>query len=211
MLCSRLRLQHAALRMVAHGWPVMPGAPLRGDRFDCGRFGCHTQACHPARPGWQKITCRSRPAVHQWWRHTPHSVLLPTGFAFDVIEVPAPWGADALATRGRDAGPVAATPAGRWMFLVRAGEPLVPELASRLDLVRHYRGSWVPAPPTRLAEGAVRWVVSPDEVGWRLPAAGDLQERLVRCGCLRGRVSGAHLPTGSTVTYPGESGPSRDR
>lgn len=188
MLSTRLRLQRAARRLVTHGWPVTPGAPLRRDRFDCGRFGCHTSTCHPAGPAWQQATCWDRQAVHNWWRREAYSVLLPTGITFDVLDVPAPLGAVVVGRRASLAGPVAATPTGRWMFLVRPGAPLLPELAGRLDLVRHAGGSWVPAPPTRLAEGPIRWIISPVEVSWRLPDSREVQQRLA--------VSTVRAPTG---------------
>lgn len=179
MFLARLRLRRGALRLVTHGWPVAPGAPLCTDRFNCGRAGCPTQACHPAVERWEHAICYEPASVAGWWRRAPYSVLLPTGQVLDVIEVPAPLGAMVLTgPRTRGAGPVMATPTGRWMFLVRPGQPLLEGLARRLDLVRHTDGSWVPAPPTRLVEGAVRWVVSPAEVGWRLPDGAALQRRL---------------------------------
>jgi hypothetical protein len=178
MIYAHMRLKRAAVRLVSHGWPVAPGAPLRAGRFDCGRPGCHTQTCHPALDQWQQVTCRDPGAAAAWWSHTAYSILLPTGGVLDVIEVPAPLGAAALGGPRGAPGPVAATPAGRWMFLVRPGEPLSAALARRLDVVRHAQGSWVPAPPTRLVEGPVRWVVSPAEVRWRLPESGAVQHRL---------------------------------
>lgn len=198
MVLTRLRLRHAALRLAMHGWPVTPGASLRAGRFDCGRPGCPTTACHPALEGWEEAASQQPARVAGWWRYAPHSVLLPTGVVFDVLEVPAALGA--LAVRrsragGADRGPVATTPAGRWMFFVRPGQPLLPELASRLEVVRHTRGSWVPAPPTRLVEGPVRWSVSPPEVGWRLPDGYGVQQAL----------AGA-LHTSAQVPAPGRMG-----
>jgi hypothetical protein len=64
------------------------------------------------------------------------------------------------------------------MFLVRPGQQLLPELAGRLEVVRHGRGSWVPAPPTRLVDGPVRWSVPPARVDWRLPDGYQLQRLL---------------------------------
>lgn len=180
MFCAYMRLKWAAVRLVAHGFPVTPGAPLRAGKFDCGRPGCHTQACHPALEQWQQVTCTDPDAATAWWSHAAYSILLPTGTALDVIDVPAPLGAAALAGQfGRAIGPVAATPEGRWMFLVRPGQPLAPRLAGRLDIVRHAAGSWIPAPPTRLVNGPVRWVVSPAEVGWHLPDPATVQRRLI--------------------------------
>lgn len=178
MVLARLRLRRAALRLAAHGWPVTPGACLRADRFDCGRPGCPTTGCHPALEAWEQVATHNRERISQWWRYTPHSLLLPTGVTFDALDVSAPLGA--LVTHSRQwtkemRGPVATTPTGRWLFLVRPGEPLLPELAHRWDVVLHSRGSWVPAPPTRLPEGAVRWNVSPTEVLGRLPESTHVQ------------------------------------
>jgi hypothetical protein len=128
--------------------------------------------------------------VAAWWRREPHAVLLATGHGFDVLEVPAHlglWvlGAARLHTRlagpGRSQvrGPVAVTPTGRWMFLVRPGEPLRPELDDSLDVVRHGRGSWVPAPPTVLPEGPVRWAVAPEETRWQFPDSHVVQGMLI--------------------------------
>lgn len=187
----RLRLRRAALRLARQGWPVTPGACLQTSwpgrrastgRFDCGRLGCPTTACHPAMDCWEQEASRDLGRVAGWWRYAPHSVLLPTGLGFDVLEVPASLGIRAVAARRwrrGDRGPVATTPAGRWMFFVRAGGSLCPELAGRLDVVQHSRGSWVPAPPTRLVEGRVRWAVPPGEVAWRLPDGQRVQELLV--------------------------------
>jgi hypothetical protein len=181
MVLTRLRLRRAALRLAARGWPVTPGACLRANRFDCGRPGCPTTACHPALEGWEQAASHDPVRVAGWWQYAPHSLLLPTGLVFDVLEVSAPLGALAVAAprwSGPRRGPVATSPTGRWMFLTRPGQPLLPELAGRLDVVRHARGSWVPAPPTRLVEGPVRWTVAPSEVGWRLPDGYEVQRLL---------------------------------
>ncbi|HEY0002870.1 MAG TPA: hypothetical protein VGB74_20620 [Actinoplanes sp.] len=75
-------------------------------------------------------------------------------------------------------GPVAVTAAGRYMFLVRAGVPLRTELDSQSDIVRHGPGSWIPAAPSRLPDGPVRWAVDPERTGWRLPDAELVQTLL---------------------------------
>jgi hypothetical protein len=114
---------------------------------------------------------------------------LATGGSFDVIEVPAAIGLRALGAMrlradvlGPDIadgrGPVAVGPTGRWMFFVRPGLPLRPELERRLDVVRHGPGSQVAAAPSHLPEGAVRWAVTPGKVRWRLPDAETVQARL---------------------------------
>jgi Bifunctional DNA primase/polymerase, N-terminal len=203
LVLDRARLRYAALRYAEHGWDVTPGAHLAGDRFDCARPGCLTVGCHPALERWEEDATRDTATLAQWWRRAPHTVLLPTGRAFDVLEVPAHLGLRVLAEarrhagvlgpgRGQVRGPVAVTPTGRWMFLVRPGDPLRPELDDNLDVVRHGTGSWIPAPPTRLPEGSVRWSVSPEETRWRLPDSYAVQRMLVDAVAAASR--GARLP-----------------
>lgn len=197
-LLQRPRLRRAALRYADHEWHVLPGAWLKGSRFSCGRAGCPTIACHPALERWEERASADPDRVAAWWRSRPHAVLLATGHAFDVLEVPAHLGLRVLGAarllagvvgpgRGQVRGPVAVTPTGRWMFLVSPGDPLRPELDESLDVVRHARGSWVPAPPTRLPEGAVRWTVPPENTHWRLPDSYAVQAMLVDALGLYGR------------------------
>lgn len=188
---NRIRLRRAALRYADAGWDVTPGACFVGSRFTCERLGCLTLGCHPALERWDADGASHDPLqVTAWWRTVPHTVLLPTGRAFDVLEVPGWVGLHALAAaralraiegpgRGQVRGPVAVTPTGRWMFLVRPGDPLRPELDGEADMLLHNRGSWVPAPPTQLAEGPVRWLVAPEENHWRLPDSYAVQRLLV--------------------------------
>ena len=184
---DRVRLRRAALRYAAHGWAVTPGARLDRHRFDCDRPGCPIMGCHPALESWEDEASTDLARVRAWWRW-PHAVLLATGRTFDAVEVPAALGlrvlgaarlhAGLLGRERADArGPVAVTPAGRWAFLVRPGLPLRGELATRA--VRHGRGSWIPAAPSRMPDGPVRWAVSPDEVRWQLPEPETIQAMLV--------------------------------
>jgi hypothetical protein len=200
-MVDRARLRRAAQRYAGHGWPVTPGAVLVGDRHRCDRPGCHTTGPHPAVDGWESAATTDPGRIGRWWQEDAYGVLLRTGVTFDVLDVPARLGLDVLGlqrmragTRAGTAahGPVAVTPTGRWMFLVRVGDPLCPELDSCLDIVRHSEGSWVPAPPTRTAEGRVSWTVSPSASPPDLPASYAVQEMLVhyvgRPG--RGRAGG---------------------
>ena len=172
---QRSTLRRAASRYAAHGWPVIPGACLAGMRFTCG-LGCQTVSVHPAMEPWEAHATTDVALVAAIWRRRPYSVLLATGVAFDVLDVPAYIGAGAArAVRG----PVAVTPTGRWMFLVRAGAQLRPELALHHDVVLHGRHSWIPAPPVRTPLGRVRWSVAPQETDWRLPEPARVQEALL--------------------------------
>jgi hypothetical protein len=205
-LVDRVRLRRAALRYAAHGWAVTPGACLEGHRFDCARPGCPIMGCHPAIDSWDDDASADTGRVLAWWRERPYTVLLATGRAFDVLEVPAALGLRVLGAArlhadvlGRDRtdtrGPVAVTPSGRWMFLVRPGAPLRPELDRRLDIVRHGLGSWIPAAPSRMPDGPVRWAVSPEETRWRLPEPDTVQAMLVDALAALGKHATAPVPS----------------
>jgi hypothetical protein len=183
---ERLRLRRAALRYAAHGWPVLPDPS-----FEDGAAARR----------------RGRP------------VLLITGRAFDVIEVPAAVGLRALGTARLHAdvlgpalagggGPVAVGATGRWLFFVRPGVPLCPELANCLDIVRHAHGARVPAPPTRLPEGVMHWAVAPRKVHWRLPAAEIVQRSLVDALTALGRRP-ARTRASHPITVPRQMSTSR--
>jgi hypothetical protein len=182
---ERVRLRRVAVRYAAHGWEVTPGACLARSRFVCGRVGCPTIGCHPALEEWERAATTDTARVATWWRSRPHGVLLATGRAFDALEVSAHLGRDVLDAMGTHPagrgvrGPVLVTPTGRWMYLVRPGDPLRPELEHCFHVVRHGVGSWIPAPPTRLPEGTVRWAVAPEQARWQLPDSYLVQNALV--------------------------------
>jgi len=101
---------------------------------------------------------------------SPAGLLLVTGTALDVLEMPAEAGRHVCAWL-RDAGlvfPVAATPAGTWWFPVRPGAAA----STRDDVVLRAGGEVVLAPPSELPDGWVHWRVTPAQSGWLLPAAG---------------------------------------
>ena len=175
-LVQRSLLKRAALRYADHGWPVFPGAYLNADRYACGPL-CPTVACHPAVEDWETAASSDVADVAMWWDRQAFSVLLATGRAFDVIEVPARIGLPA--SRAAVLGPVAVTPMGRWMFLVEPGDGLRPELAEQLDVIKHGPGSWIPAPPTRTLDGRIRWEVPPAVTEWRLPDPYAVQKSLL--------------------------------
>src|SRR3569833_213156 len=174
---ERAKLRHAAVRYAQRGWHVMPGAYHVGGglgrrpgrrRFDCGEAGCRTVACHPVIGEWEDMPRMPVAAVTEWWRPHPYTVLLATGHEFDVIDVPAALGRAALLGDGFTAarGPVAVTPAGRWLYFVRPGHGLLPDLAQLPAVLLHGLGSWVPAPPSRQLNGRVRWEIAPEQHDW---------------------------------------------
>src|ERR1700754_3521246 len=126
--------------------------------------------CPRALESWEDTATTDPGQVAGWWRRRPHSGLLATGWKVDALEGPAALGlrgpraarvdSGLRGAEGADArGPVAVTAAGRWMFLVRPGEPLRSELDHRLDAVRHGRGSWISAAPRPVLEGPGRRAV----------------------------------------------------
>jgi hypothetical protein len=195
----RSALRRAALRYAAHGWDVVPGACDLGRRFDCGRPACNTVACHPAVEDWESVATSSTASIAQWWRDLPYTVLLATGRSFDVIDVPESLGR--LAMHGRPEvelrGPLAVGTDRRWMFLVRPGHGLRPELLGRTGIVLHGYGSWVPAPPSPQGGGRVAWKIPPGDPSYRLGDPYVVQLMLARAlrstlGQERGNGRGAH-------------------
>lgn len=179
----QVRLRRSAVQFATHDWPVIPGGCLVGDRFSCGpacpTVGLHPNLIHAAgvRADLRQLAVTEPELVRETWRGTPHSILLATGLTFDVLEIPA-WLA-ATVTHRPQLGPVALTPTGRWMYLVRPGGYLHAELATLPDVLLHGEGSWIPAPPTATPQGRVRWVVAPEEVDWQPAPTQLLQEWLV--------------------------------
>jgi Bifunctional DNA primase/polymerase, N-terminal len=103
-------------------------------------------------------------------------LLLATGTALDVLEVPAAAGR-LVCARLRSDGlvvPVAATPTGRWWFPVAPGAALSPTLRDRPDVHLHADGAAVLAPPSETSDGYVHWRVAPALSGYRPSPAGPL-------------------------------------
>jgi hypothetical protein len=174
---QRVHLARAAHRYATHNWPVIPGARLVGDRFDCGEPGCMTVTCHPALPDWESAATHDRVSIDAWWHRVDHGVLLATGHTFDVLEVA---GAAGWYVAREVRGPVAVAEPQRWMFLVRPGGSLGMGLADHPSVVLHGAGSWIPAPPTPLPTGPVRWAIRPQHCEWRLPDPADVQRAAAR-------------------------------
>jgi hypothetical protein len=102
-------------------------------------------------------------------------LLLATGTALDVVEVPAALGRQVCAQL-RQVGlavPVAATPTGRWWFPVTPGVELPASLREHSDVVLHTDGAAVLAPPSETPDGWVHWRVAPALSGYR-PSPADL-------------------------------------
>ncbi len=101
------------------------------------------------------------------------TLLLITGRALDVLEVPAACGR-LTCSRLRAGGavvPVAETPAGTWWYPVTAGAELPAELVAAPGVVLHAAADAVAAPPSQQPDGWVHWRVAPALCGYALPAA----------------------------------------
>jgi hypothetical protein len=121
-----------------------------------------------------------RAAAHEFDDHgwpvvgaSPTTLLLITGTALDVLEVPAPIGRQ-ICAHLRDTGsvvPIAATPTGEWWFPIAPGAVLPAELRDTAGVVLHTDGAAVLAPPSEVPDGWVHWRVAPALTGYRVPAA----------------------------------------
>jgi hypothetical protein len=199
------RLAAAAVEYAAMGWPVCAGARSMGESAgaagssrsrsfrptasprdrgtgracSCDRVGCPAPGAHPVSAAWQ-IEATSDPleAGRYWLERPDANVILATGRVFDVLDVPAPAGAAALAMMSRSGvqpGPVAAGVGGRALFFVTTrGAPedegewwscqldCEPENVAQVESLRwHCRNSYVLAPPSRDATAWARWLRPP--------------------------------------------------
>ncbi len=173
----------AALEYAALGWPVCRGAEPgeSGRTCVCDRMGCPDPAAHPVSAAWALEATTAPEKIRRWWATSPAAnIILPTGRAFDVFDVPAEAGVMALARMDRagvGVGPVAAVAGRRYLFFVATRSPsdedewwschldCVPEtLAETPGLRWHCRDSYVLAPPARLPAGdGAGWIRSPHD------------------------------------------------
>jgi hypothetical protein len=183
------RMAVAAAEYAALGWPVCPGAyppdrPHHGEApraCSCDRIGCPAPGAHPMSPAWQVQATADPGLVEAWWAARPRAnVILVTGRAFDVLDVPAAAGTAALATMDRSAvrpGPVAISAGNRALFFVATrGRPAdedewwschldcEPEVDFQVAGLRwHCRDSYVLAPPSRDGNALkAHWLRPPD-------------------------------------------------
>jgi hypothetical protein len=183
------RMAVAAAEYAALGWPVCPGAyppdrPHHGEApraCSCDRIGCPAPGAHPMSPAWQVQATADPGLVETWWTARPRAnVILVTGRAFDVLDVPATAGTAALAMMDRSAvrpGPVAISAGNRAHFFVATrGAPAdedewwschldcEPEVDFQVAALRwHCRDSYVLAPPSRDGNTLkAHWLRPPD-------------------------------------------------
>ncbi|MEV4556426.1 DNA primase [Kitasatospora sp. NPDC049285] len=177
-LGARRRTRPTALQAAAEysgrwGWTLAAGSPPAHTETgcDCGVPRCAAPNLHlgvgPAIPPGATAADLAADCP------ADAPLLLPTGHQFDVLDVPAQPGLQALVRlerMGTQVGPVLASPAGRLLFFVAPGTAeRLPDLLYRmgwddasLDLTCHGLGSYLAAPPTPLAAlGPMRWLRRP--------------------------------------------------
>jgi hypothetical protein len=175
----RIELRAEAVGLAWRGWPVLPGTYPAGAQW-AGRSGVEDQGPVPVHRDWQERLGTKPDQVASWWTGRSYSLLVATGRVLDAIEVGPELGRRA-ATALRTAGipvPIAATPAGKWLFFTRSGATLRSELAEQPGIKHHAEGSWIPLPPTPFQHGVVHWRVKPEVCGWELPAASIVQDAI---------------------------------
>ncbi|MDH6137002.1 hypothetical protein P3T37_006433 [Kitasatospora sp. MAA4] len=210
---TRATVCQAAAEYAGHwGWTVALGAAPRSAcaaRCACARPHCAAPGLHQTR-GAAPRELPPGAAPHEvralWGADAEATVLLPTGRAFDVLDVPEPAGLRALVRlerMGTQVGPVLAAPTGRLLFFVARGTaPLLPDLLYRmgwddaaLDLVCHGEGGYVAAPPTVLGTlGPVRWLRRPCRESATRPPEARLLLGTLAYACHRGRERVAAEP-----------------
>jgi hypothetical protein len=135
----------AALAYARWGWPVFPCVP--GRKTPLTEHGLHEASAEPEQ-------------IRAWWQRWPRgNIGLPTGLAFDVVDID-PAGLPWLARLRQTPGPTlpashaqAFTPrAGLHLYLPASGDGNLAGLASGVD----YRGAggYVLAPPSTLGPAA---------------------------------------------------------
>ena len=156
----------AALGYAARGVPVFPcfGPGMdRDDEFVISSCSCGDQGC--ARPGKHPLTRRGfgdatvdPQRITRWWGRWPHANIgIPTGIAFDVLDVDGRQGSANLLdfARGRGlplGGPAVATGRGYHLLYSPTGAGCRVGLAPGLDW--RGAGGYVIAPPSRHHSGA---------------------------------------------------------
>ena len=165
-------------------------------------------------PGWDsyravygaELRAAAREFTDHGWpvvEESAATLLLITGRALDVLEVPASIGRG-VCSRLRDADvvvPVAATPTGSWWYPITPGAALPSALHDVDGLVLHGAGDAVAAPPSQMPDGWVHWRVTPSACGYGLAPADLIFSAAEGAARLRAddAYPGAQRPAGAVV------------
>src|SRR5690606_17894322 len=121
-------LGSVALWYAKRGWPVFP---LRADGSKCDGDDKCEQACQcskkPATRHGLKDATLDLDKIKAWWsRHPKSNIGLPTGIAFDVIDIDGPTGIRSLAELGEGVLPEVhgkvSTPRGLHLYVASTGD-----------------------------------------------------------------------------------------
>ena len=134
-------------------------------------------------PGWDsyravygaEVRAAAREFLDHGWpvvEKSADTLMLITGSALDVLEVPAVIGRGICAQlRAADiVVPVAATPTGSWWYPVTPGSALPAGSREAEDVVLH-AGDAIAAPPSQVPDGWVHWRVPPAACDFGVAAA----------------------------------------
>lgn len=171
----------AATEFVRRGWTVQPGTFWAGNPR-AWRGKREVRRLQPLADDWQNARVSEPETALGIWTRAPYSILLACGEVLDGVEVSALHGQRARLELNESGalGPIVDTPFGTWLFLVRSGHALRPELAANCGVHLFSTGSWLALPPTIQAGVPYRWSVPPAAAGWRIPDSREIQEVLVR-------------------------------
>jgi hypothetical protein len=100
---------------------------------------------------------------------------------FDVVELPAEYGA-LLHHQLKQTCPTAMAPLQRrWLFFLVPGSIPAAQVAAAGGVLHSGADGWVPAPGTRLeTTGRIRWLVHPYLTGWRPYRRRDAVDQVFR-------------------------------
>jgi len=156
----------AALAYVARGWPVFPCAVR--EKVPHGKMAPH---------GFKDASTDSD-QIRAWWATEPEANIgLPTGHAFDVLDIDGPEALEALESVGGPAivkevdgllvcdddveGPTVSTPRGWHCYVEPTGKGNTVNLGGLAGVDWRGRGGYVVAPPSRKADGSSwTWMTS---------------------------------------------------
>jgi hypothetical protein len=139
----------AALDYARRGWPVFPCEP--GGKRPLGRLAPH---------GLKDATTDTE-QIRQWWSAEPEANIgLPTGLAFDVLDIDGPDALDRLEVWSEDKpgtdveGPTVATPRGWHCYVAPTGAGNTVNLGRLAGVDWRGRGGYVVAPGSHKTDGS---------------------------------------------------------
>lgn len=166
-------LDHA-LAYAARGWPCFPVHTPTDRGCSCRDASCSSVGKHPRTSRGMNDASTDPEVVRAWWTRWPDANIgLRTGVAFDVIDIDALAGCDALDDLAPDAepiiGPIVLTGKGCHIYVAITGLGNRTKLVTQVD----YRGAggYVIAPPSLHSSGvSYSWsTLGPDTQLVKLP------------------------------------------